>query len=242
MRKFLIPTAALGVLAVAAVEVAPTIAQDSSSTQFEAHAQVSPNKAGTKKKPQGVKLTFNAKWTTPGDVEHPIIQAGDVYIPKGGLYNGGKFPSCSAATLGHGGPSKCPPHSIMGTGSGDAMADTVHTVPKITVVNGGKGTIYFWTVLKNPARVAAAVPATIKKDTSGKWSYKVHFEVPRSLQIVAGVPITLNTLKVTVGGEKYAKDYIATTSCPSTKKWQYSATAYLSTGGTTSYNGSTPCK
>ena len=242
MRKFLIPSAALGVLAVAAVEVAPTIAQDSASTQFEAHAQVSPNKAGTKKKPQGVKLTFNAKWTTPGDVEHPIITAGDVFIPKGGLYNGGKFPSCSAATLSHGGPSKCPAKAIMGDGSGDAMADTVHTTPKITVVNGGKGTIYFWTVLKNPARVAAAVPATIKKDTSGKWSYKVHFTVPKSLQIVAGVPITLNTLKVTVGGKSWAKDYIATTSCPGSKKWEYSATAYLSTGGSTSYKGSTPCK
>jgi hypothetical protein len=242
MRKFLIPTAALGVLALAAVEVAPTIAQDSSPTTFTANATVSPNKAGTKAKPQGVKLTFNAKWVTTGDVEHPIIQSGDVNIPKGGLYNGGKFPSCSAATLGHGGPSKCPPKSIMGAGTGDALADTVHTAPKITVVNGGQGMIYFWTVLQNPARVQAAVPAKITKDTSGKWSYKVHFEVPKSLQIVAGVPITLNTLRVTVGGKSWAKDYIATTSCPSNKKWSYSATANLNTGGSVTYNGSTPCK
>ena len=242
MRKFLIPTAALGALALVAVEVAPTIAQDASPTQFSATATVSPNQAGTKAKPQGVTLKFNAKWTTTGDVEHPIIQSGDVNIPKGGLYNGGKFPSCSAATLGHGGPSKCPPKSIMGEGSGDALADLVHTTPKITVVNGGKDKIYFWTVLQNPARVAAAVPATIKKDTSGKWSYKVHFEVPDSLQIVAGVPITLNTLKVTVGGKAWAKDYIATTSCPASKKWSYSATANLNTGGSVSYTGSTPCK
>jgi hypothetical protein len=242
MRKFLIPTAALSALALVAVEVAPTIAQDASPTQFSATATVSPNKAGTKAKPQGVKLTFNAKWTTTGDVEHPIIQSGDVNIPKGGLYNGGKFPSCSAATLGRGGPDKCPPKSIMGTGSGDALADQVHTTPKITVVNGGKDKIYFWTVLQNPARVAAAVPATIKKDTTGKWSYKVHFEVPDSLQIVAGVPITLNTLKVTVGGKAWAKDYIATTSCPASKKWAYSATAYLNTGGSVSYTGSTPCQ
>jgi hypothetical protein len=242
MRKYLIPTAALGALALAAVEVAPTIAQSSSPTTFSATATVSPNKAGTKAKPKGVKLTFNAKWVTTGDVEHPIIQSGDVNIPKGGLYNGGKFPSCSAATLGRGGPSKCPAHSIMGKGSGDALADTVHTTPKITVVNGGKGVIYFWTVLQNPARVAAAVPAKITKDTSGKWSYRVHFTVPQSLQIVAGVPITLNTLRITVGGEKYAKDYIATTSCPSNRKWAYSAVANLSTGGSVSYNGTTPCK
>jgi hypothetical protein len=239
MRKFLIPAAA--VLALVAVEVAPTIAQDSSPTTFTATATVSPNKAGTKKKPQGVKLSFTAKWVTTGDVEHPIIASGDVYIPKGGLYNGGKYPSCSAATLGHGGPSKCPPHSIMGEGSGVADADTATTKPQITVVNGGASKIYFWTVLTNPARVAAAVPATITKQ-SGKWSYKVHFDVPESLQIVAGIPITLNSLKVTAGGKKYAKDWIATTSCPSTKKWAYSATANFKAGGSATYNGSTPCR
>jgi hypothetical protein len=242
MRKYLIPTAALGVIAVAAIEVAPTIAQSSSPTTITATTTVSPNKAGTKKKPQGVKLTFNARFTTSGDVEHPIIQSGDVNIPKGGLYNGGKFASCSVATLGRGGPSKCPPKSIMGTGTGVARADTVPTIPKITVVNGGAGRIYFWTVLRNPARVAAAVPATITKDTSGRWSYKVHFTIPQSLQIVAGVPITLDSLKVTLGGKSYAKTWIATTSCPSSKRWAYSASVNLSTGGSITYTGSTPCK
>jgi hypothetical protein len=240
MRKFLIPAVSVGVLALAAVEVAPTIAQDPGTT-VKADTTVSPNKAGTKKKPQGVKLTFNATFTTPGDVEHPIIQSGDAYIPKGGLYNGGKYKSCSQTTLSHGGPSACPKESIMGSGTGDAWADTVHTKPVITVINGGAKKVWFWTVLKNPARVAAAVPATITK-SSGNWSYKVHFTVPQSLQIVAGIPITLNTLKVTLGGKSYAKDWLATTSCPASKKWPYSFTANLSTGGSVKYDGTTPCK
>jgi hypothetical protein len=242
MRKYLIPAAALGAIALTAVEVAPTIAQSSTNTTVSATTTVSPNKAGTKAKPQGVRLSFNAKFTTNGDVEHPVITSGDVNIPKGGLYNGGKFPSCSAATLGRGGPSKCPAKSIMGTGSGDALADTVHTTPRITVVNGGSSRIYFWTVLQNPARVAAAVPATITKDTSGRWSYKVHFTVPQSLQIVAGVPITLNTLRITLGGKSFAKTWLATTSCPSNRKWAYSASFALSTGGSINYASSTPCK
>jgi hypothetical protein len=240
MRKFMIPAAGLLALGLAAIEVAPTIAQNPNTT-FTTTTSVSPNKAGTKAKPQGVKLTFNAKWETTGDVDHPIIQSGTVYIPKGGLYNGGKYPKCSAATLGHGGPAGCPAKSIMGSGSGDALADTVHTTPKITVVNGGSGVIYFWTVLQNPARVQAAVPAVITKQT-GKWAYKVKFTVPQSLQIVAGIPITLNTLKVTLGGKSYAKDWLATTSCPSNKKWEYQTIADLSTGGSVSYTGSTPCK
>jgi hypothetical protein len=241
MRKFLIP--AVGALALVAVEVAPTIAQDSTGpgTTIAAKTIVSPNKAGTKKKPQGVKLDFKATFTTVGDVEHPIIQGGTVYITKGALYNGGKYPSCSEATLSHGGPAKCPAKSIMGKGGGEALADQTITKPVITVVNGGAKVIYFWTVLQNPARVQAAVAAKITKQT-GKWAYKVTFEVPQSLQIVAGIPITLNNLHVTLGGKSWAKDWLATTSCPSNHKWPYSSTWNLSTGGSITYDDSVACK
>lgn len=236
MRKFLILAVGALALVVAAVAVAQT-----PSTIVSADVTVSPNKAGTKKKPQGIKLNFKSKFTTAGDVEHPIITGGTVLIGKGGVYNGGKFPKCSEATLSRGGPSKCPPKSIMGSGSGVARADTVETIPRITVVNGGANKMYFYTVLQNPARVQAPVPATITK-TSGKWAYKVTFKVPTSLQIVAGIPITLDSLDVTVGGKSYAKDYIATTSCPSNKKWEYQSAFDLSTGGSIDYTGSVACK
>jgi hypothetical protein len=224
MRKFLI----LAVGALALIVVAVAVAQ-SAPTTVTSTTTVSPSKAGTKKKPQGVKLIYKATYTTPGDVEHPIITGGSVLFPKGALYNGGKYPKCSQATLSHGGPSGCPPHSIMGSG------------PKITVINGGATKVWFWTVLQNPARVQAAVPGTITK-MSGKWAYKLTFKVPTSLQIVAGIPITLNNLKVTAGGKSYAKDWLATTSCPATKKWAYQSTFDLSTGGSINYDGSVACK
>ena len=239
MRKFLIP--AVGVLVLAAVEVAPTIAQDSTNTTVTSTTTVSPNKAGTKKKPQGVKLNFKATYTTTAEVEHPIIEGGTVYISKGALYNGGKYPKCSASTLSHSGPSGCPPHSIMGKGSGVAHADQTITKPQITVINGGAKLIYFWTVLQNPARVQAAVPAQITKQT-GKWAYKVTFKVPQTLQVVAGIPITLDSLNVTLGGKSWAKDWLATTSCPASKKWPYSSTFDLNTGGSISYESSVACK
>jgi hypothetical protein len=236
MRKFLIPAVGLLVLVAVAVAVA-----QSPPTTVTSTTTVSPNKAGTKKKPQGVKLIYKATYTTPGDVEHPIIKGGSVLFPKGALYNGGKYPKCSQATLSHGGPSACPPHSIMGTGSGVADADTVKTIPRITVINGGANKVWFWTVLQNPARVQAAVPGTITK-MSGKWAYKLTFTVPASLQIVAGIPITLNSLSVTAGGKSYAKDWLATTSCPASKKWPYESTFDLSTGGTINYDGTVACK
>lgn len=236
MRKILI----LAVGALALVVAAVAVAQGPPTTVTN-QVTVSPNKAGTKKKPQGIKLNFKSTFTTPGDVERPIVTGGTVLIGKGGVYNGGKFAKCSEATLNRGGPSKCPPKSIMGSGSGVAKADTVTTIPRITVVNGGANKIYFYTVLQNPARVQAPVPATITK-TSGKWAYKVTFKVPTSLQIVAGIPITLDSLNITVGGKSYAKDWIATTSCPSNKKWEYQSSFDLSTGGSVDYTGSTPCK
>jgi hypothetical protein len=236
MRKFLIPAVGALVLVLVAVAVAQAPPTTVTST-----TTVSPNKAGTKKKPQGVKLIYKATYTTPGDVEHPIITGGSVLFPKGALYNGGKYPKCSESTLSHGGPSKCPPHSIMGTGTGRALADQVVTIPKITVVNGGANRVFFWTVLQNPARVQAAVVGKITKQ-SGQWAYKLSFEVPTSLQIVAGIPITLDYLAVTAGGKSYAKDWLATTSCPASKKWPYKSSFDLSTGGSIDYDGTVKCK
>ena len=73
MRKFLI----LAVGALALVVVAVAVAQEPPTT-VTSTTTVSPNKAGTKKKPQGVKLIYKATYTTPGDVEHPIITGGTV--------------------------------------------------------------------------------------------------------------------------------------------------------------------
>jgi hypothetical protein len=239
MRKFLIP--AVAILAVVAIEVAPTIAQTSPQTTLTVTPTVSPNKAGTKQKPQGVKLSFKLHWETPGDLEKPVIKSSDVFFPKGSLYNGAKYPKCTEAKLNNGGLAACPPKSIMGKGTGDAFADQVITHPDITVVNGGANKVFLWTILKNPARVQKAVPGTITKQ-SGKWAYKLHLTVPEALQIVAGVPIALRDLTVTSGGKSYAKDWLATTSCPATKKWPFSVTTALSTGITSTYDGTVACK
>jgi hypothetical protein len=239
MRKFLIP--AVGALALIAVEVAPTIAQDSPQTALTVSPTVSPNKAGTKKKPQGVKLKVKLHWETPGDGEKPVVQSSDVLFPKGSLYNGAKYPKCTESKLNNGGLAACPKGSIMGTGTGDAFADTVITHPAITVVNGGADKVFLWTILTNPARVQKAVPGTITKQT-GQWAYKLHLTVPTALQIVAGVPIALRDLTVTAGGKAGAKDWLATTSCPASKKWPFSVSTDMSSGSTAKYQSTVACR
>lgn len=182
---------------------------------------LSSTKAGTVKHPKGVKLTSDITWQTLGSAKQPIVTKFMLWFPKGSLYDGGKYPSCSRAKIA-GGPSKCPKSSIMGSGSGTAYASTAKTHPKITVVNGGSKTIYFYTVLNNPARVRQPVIGSIKK-SSGPYAYELTATVPQDLRIVAGTPIELTELNVIAGGKSYAKNFLATTGC-SGGKWPFKIT------------------
>jgi hypothetical protein len=240
LRRFTVPVALVAVGAIATPVLAQSSGSNPSNTVLTTKVTTSPSKAGTKSKPKGVKLSFKVHWETSPDFDKPVIQTSDVLFPKGSKYNGAKYPKCSQETMERKGISACPPKSIMGTGSGTAYADTVLTTPKITVVNGGGSKVFLFTVLTNPARVAKPVPGTITKQ-SGKWAYKLHLVVPPSLQIVAGVPIALRDISITAGGKSWAKDWLATTSCPSTGKWPFQLTTSFDNGGSATYDGTTPC-
>ncbi|HET6509312.1 MAG TPA: hypothetical protein VFG42_21120 [Baekduia sp.] len=241
MRKFLIPTAAAAVLAVGVVEVSTTIAQDSGPTTIKVKATATPNNGGSKSKPQGHKVVAKITVTTAGDVDHPIVQSGDIYFPKGGKYQGEKYTKCASAVLTRGGPGACPTKSRIGEGSGSASADTVEAGPKVQIFNGGKNLILAYVTLQHPARVRAVVPAKLTP-MSGQWSYKLHFDVPQTLQVVAGIPITLNNLTLTTGYTKAAKDIIATTSCGAGNKWPFQVNLSLDTHQSVSYTDSVACK
>jgi hypothetical protein len=187
---------------------------------------VTPSKAGTPAHPQGVTLKTVFHWQDLGFASQPIVTKFVLKYPKGSLYQGGKYPACSLKTISKpSGPRGCPAASIMGSGSGTAYADTTHTYPKITVVNGGQKTIYFYTVLNNPARVAEPVIGHIVK-TSGPYAYTLTTTVPNNLRIVAGTPIALTFLQVTAGKGAW----LATTGCFG-GHWRYVVT--------TSYESST---
>ena len=225
-------------VAVLAGGAAIAVAQGTSPITMTVDARVTPNKAGTKQRPQGVKLAVTAKFDIPEAYDPPLVDRVTVLFPKGGLYNGAKFPKCSETVLARRGVSACPKGSIMGKGSGKAMADDVPTYPKITIVNGGARRVYFYTVMTNPARVQAPVVAKVTKLGSGPWSYRVEADIPRSLQIVAGIPIVLHELTLSGGKE----DWIATTSCPADKRWRYHAEGVFTNGETIVYDDSVPCR
>lgn len=255
MRKLAVLPAAL---VAAAVVAAPAMAQVP-VTEFKSTAKISPKKAGTKKHPRGVQLSGNLKFKTitPG-IEPPIITGGDVLIAKGGVWGGGKYPKCSGAAMRKAQSTDvCPAKSIVGAGSGVAFADQVDAAPDVVFVNGGKSTLWAFTTLYNPALVQEPIEIKIKKQ-SGKWAYKASFRVPKVLQVIGGVPVTLRDFSFKIGGKfklpgtsktinasKYAPLLLATTGCPKSKKYPYQATAhYLYNDDTTAsrpYNGSVAC-
>jgi hypothetical protein len=228
------PALAVALLAALA---ATALAQSSPPIKVTVFPKVTPNKAGTPAHPQGVHLDVRIKIDIPESYTPPLVKTIDVWFPKGGLYNGGRYPTCSRARLNADSPAGCPAASIMGHGGGVARADANFTYPRITVVNGGQHEVLFYTVLNNPARVQEAVPGIVTR-LSGRWSYRLHVTIPRDLQIVAGVPIVLHSLHISAGHG----NWIATTYCPPSHKWAYHAITRFNNGQVIVTDGTVGCR
>jgi hypothetical protein len=216
--------------------------QDLVPIKITSVTKVTPNKAGTPKHPQGINIDVKSTIDTPRDYDPPLAQTVDVWISKGGNYNGGKYPTCSPQAMDRKGIGACPKKAIMGHGTGKADADGVASIPDITVVNGGANAVHFYTVLQHPARVQKTVSASITKLKSGPWGYKAHASIPRSLQIVAGIPLRVESLHVNAGYKSYAKDWIVTTMCPASHKWKYHVEVSYETGQLAKFDGAVTCR
>ena len=229
MRK-LVPVGIVGV--VVAVGAAVAFAAATTFPTVSVKPTVSSTKAGTKAHPKGVTLKTVFNWQKLGNVNQPIVTSFLVKFPKGSLWQGAKYPSCSLSVISRpAGPKGCPAASIIGSGTGTAYAgsNTTVTHPKITVVNGGAKTIFFYTVLNNPGRVRTPVVGHIS-GASGPYAYTLTTKVPHILWAPAGTPVELTNLSVTVGHAAI----LATTGC-SGGKWPYAVTTQyrnLNLGGT----------
>jgi|SRR5215218_820870 len=230
-------TVVTAVLAMAVALAAPSAAQ-APETVLKVEAKVIPNKAGTPKHPQGVKIKASVTFVHPEGFEPKIVDHGYALFPKGGQYNGDDYPTCTKRVLDREGPSGCKKKSYMGYITGDVYADTVITHPEIRVFNGGAKLALAHVTLYRPTLVKETIPVHIKKLHGGKWAYKVSLAVPESLQIVAGVPIAPRELHGTVG----RGTWLATTHCPKSHKWKYFGKAYFTDGSSVEHEDSVPCR
>jgi hypothetical protein len=226
--------AAVALLGVAAL----AFGQDVVPIKGTAVVKVTPNKAGTPRHPQGVEVDVRAKVDIPHDYDPPLIESVTAWIGPGGVYNGAKFPVCNFQALRRSGPKVCPPRSITGHATVRASADGVKTYPKITIINGGADKFYFYGVLNYPARLREAVPVTVTRLTAGPWRYRWQFKIPRHVQIVAGIPLRFEAFHGVFGRE----DWLASTSCPSDRRWRWHGELHYSSGQVVSSRGSVPCR
>jgi hypothetical protein len=215
---------------VGAVAVVPAIAQDLPDTSITSTAKATPSKAGTPKDPQGISITASAQLNVAPDLEAPIVTRVEILVGKGLIWNDSKYAKCSKEALDRHGPKGCPRTSLIGSATATGMADTVAARLDLIFFNGGKGRKYAYATLDHPARVRETLVLDSSTLSGGTWTHRETVNVPRSLQIVAGVPIRLTRIKMAIGGKPYAKDYIASTSCPA-GGWKYQVTAdYLYDG------------
>ncbi len=230
-------------VAAGAVVAVPAIAQQLPKTTIVSSARATPSKAGTPQDPRGVAITASAHLTVESDFEPPIVTGIDIQVAKGLSWNGEKYTKCAKAALARSGPSGCPRTSIIGTAVATGMADTVPARVNVTFVNGPGGLKFAYAALDNPARVRETI--VIESSTpTGTWGHRESLTIPRSLQIVAGIPLKLTAVKLRIGGKSYAKKYITSTSCPG-GGWKYEVKAhYLYDAGQTTdgvSTGSIPC-
>jgi len=208
-----------------AIVVVPAIAQDLPETRIVSSAKATPDKAGTAKHPQGVSISAHAELITPTDMDPPIVNRVEILVGKGLIWNDGKYTKCSKEVLDRRGPKGCPRTSLMGSATATGMADTTAARVDLLIFNGGESRKYVYATLNNPARVRETLvveSSTLQGDDT--WAHRETIRVPRSLQIVAGIPLRLTKIKMQIGGKAYAKDFVASTSCPR-GGWKYKVTA-----------------
>lgn len=206
-------------------------------------AKVSPTTAGTTSKPRAVSITANPYFDSIApdldrQVQFATVNA-TVYFPKGGVYNGKYFKSCTPTTVFQD-EKQCPKGSRVGTANGRGLGLGLDEDVKGQFFNvkGGKGATLLVTG-ESPLIIREVVPATLTKLSGDKdYSYKLSFTVPRNLQspapgVIAAVMrfeskipaqyVTRTKTKKVKGKKRRIKTripLIASTSCP-VGGWKY---------------------
>jgi hypothetical protein len=179
------------------------------------------------------RVTLSLKLKQAENVDPPIATTATVALQGKGInYDGSKQPACTAATIRSKGVDACPKGSIVGTGTALGKADTTQTTARITIVNGGRDSVLFSTIIRNPAYVKTVVPGRIATSDDG---LTITFTFPPDLQNVGGVPVGLQQLTMALdrGGA------VTTTRCDD--DWHYDADVAFADHTTAHHEGRVTC-
>jgi hypothetical protein len=172
----------------------------------------------------------------PADVDPPIARSARLVLPKGISWHGGDAPSCSLDTLKASGPGGCPAGAMLGTGEAIGIADTARTVGQMAAVDGGPQAVYLATTVHNPAYVKTVVRGAISTTDDG--SLQIDLTFPPDLQTIAGVPVGLQRLRLSVA----RGPALRVSSCPASGHWSYRSSVDFVDGTQAHHAGRAPCK
>jgi hypothetical protein len=229
LRKKLIvglaAVAALGVIAAGAL----------AATQITSSYTFSPNKAN---KSAGVSVNYVI--TDPAAIQPPVNNRIQISFPKGGKWNGKKFPKCSVNALNQKGPKGCPSKSKLGTGTGVGYAKPVVTDPvnaKLTLFNGGNSVlVYVFPDLGPTFVVTCKVVGGYNLDCS----IPPIKTLPSAPDAATGTVKTKTTPKSIKKGKKKIGLIITPKTCK--KTWNSTATFSFTTGEKVTVKASQKCK
>jgi hypothetical protein len=246
MRRIALIALVAGVAA--AVMATPAFAINS-VLKFE--VKFSPNKVGTKKKPQAITLFTRPYYDTlEPDADAPFAwKQARIFFPKEGVFNGKYFPSCPATKLTtEAGRNSCKKAEI---GKVDAKGFALGLVEPLKVklfnLPGGKG-VALYLQGDNPVIIDHVVSGVLTKISDPLFGYKLTFDVPPDLiQPAPGAYATALDFKVTIpaktikkGKKKYP--YIGTTGCPSSGIFTAKIETDNTDGTMSSVTTTAPCK
>lgn len=191
--------------------VTPTATGQAATGGPEARLAVKldPEQVGTADRPQPVRIAVDLRMAPmePDDQGQPVEDV-ELTIPAGVVFRPDELETCAPKTLGKDGPKGCPPASRFGSGAVTARAGTLEVTGRATAVYGGDDRVLLWVEITNPLTVGSAISGRLELQSSG--GYRLALQIPDDLQEVAGIPVALSRLRVSLG----RGGALATTDCP----------------------------
>jgi hypothetical protein len=216
--------AAVAVAATLAGLQSPEVAASSASTRASITGTILPAVPTVGPRPRSVRLSLLASFqATAPDLRPATVKRSVIFFPHGATVNSRLFPSCSPKRLHAGGPAACPPHSQIGLGSATGSAAGISEQLKVTLFNGPGGrSELFYLAGSSPAVINGLIDAPLVVVRSLFYGYQLTLPVPASLQVIAGIPISVTQFQTTVGatiaqrahGKRVDRGYLEVPLCP----------------------------
>jgi hypothetical protein len=203
----------IGVAAVATVTLGLAAGATAQTSELTFKPKVTPNKAGTKKKPKSAKLQLQLSLNKPGTTVEFI----DLTLPKGLKLSGKGLGDCTVDDLAFEGPAACANDKAgpQGTASAQLGADPLNFTIQPFVSDSN--TMLFYVATEQGSGVAVQSPITGEITGGGT---KLRIQIPPELrQPVPGVDASLTSINATFQAKKGKKTLLASTGCTN-KKWK----------------------